>query len=182
MIMKALEIGNTHVLVMGCTAIFSGFYFCILEEYYTGGLELGYINGVTDGSLLIIGMFMYMGYYGNGVFTDNYKVQLMGWEVEARGGELFLYWATLMMLLLVTSNIIGMLIHQWRKRHQKGTSEYSEAYFSVGILFRQVLAFYLLAFVVYLSAITMKSPIIKEAPLLPLLLHAFTFVHNTLQI
>ena len=136
MIMKAFEIGNTSTLVVGATGIFSGFYFCILEEYYIGGLVLGYINGVTDGSLLIIGMFIYMGYYGNGVFTDTYHLSIWNKELDMKGGELFLYWATSMMLLLVLSNIIGVLKHQYLKRRRQELSELYEAYFEVGILIK----------------------------------------------
>ena len=51
----------------------SAFYFTILEEYYTGGLFLGVINGVTDGSLLIVGLFVYMGVAGNAIFTNMYS-------------------------------------------------------------------------------------------------------------
>lgn len=51
----------------------AGFYNTILEEYYTGGLFLGYINGVTDGSILVVGMFLFLGIAGPSLFTNMYS-------------------------------------------------------------------------------------------------------------
>ena len=44
------------------------FYFCTLEEYYTGGLFLGVGNGVTDGSVLMYLMFLFTGFKGNDIW------------------------------------------------------------------------------------------------------------------
>lgn len=46
------------------------FYFSTLEEYYIGGLFLGVGNGVTDGSVALIFLFLFSGYYGNDVFKN----------------------------------------------------------------------------------------------------------------
>lgn len=46
------------------------FYFSTLEEYYIGGLFLGVGNGVTDGSVVLIFLFLYTGYRGNDVFKE----------------------------------------------------------------------------------------------------------------
>ena len=43
----------------------SSFHFSTVEEYYCGGLYLGVGNGVTDGSVGIIGMLIYLGMFGN---------------------------------------------------------------------------------------------------------------------
>lgn len=43
----------------------ASFHFSTLEEYYTGGLFLTPGNGVSDGSAVVIGMFIAMGIYGN---------------------------------------------------------------------------------------------------------------------
>jgi len=48
----------------------ASFHFCTLEEYYTGGLFLGPLNGVTDGSVAIIILFFIMGFTGNGFWTE----------------------------------------------------------------------------------------------------------------
>lgn len=51
--------------MIGLIASTQSFYFATLEEYYTGGLYLGVGNGVTDGSVLIMGIFIYCGLVGN---------------------------------------------------------------------------------------------------------------------
>jgi hypothetical protein len=70
---KTIEIGNNEYILYGLLAVTGSFYFTILEEYYTGGLYLWYINGVTDGSLVIVGFFTYIGIYGNSFFTNTYS-------------------------------------------------------------------------------------------------------------
>ena len=46
-------------------AVLASFYFSTLEEYYTGGLYLGLGNFITDGSALVIGLYIAMGIWGN---------------------------------------------------------------------------------------------------------------------
>lgn len=70
MCMKVLQVGNSWLVMLPLIASTQAFYFATLEEYYTGGLYLGVGNGVTDGSLAIIGLFMYAGYAGNDVFKN----------------------------------------------------------------------------------------------------------------
>ena len=41
------------------------FYFATLEEYYSGGLFLPVCNGVTDGSVPLIGVYFFTAYVGN---------------------------------------------------------------------------------------------------------------------
>ena len=67
-IMKVMQLGNGGLVMLTLLASTQAFYFSTLEEYYTGGLYLGIGNGVTDGSALIIGLFIYCGIYGNESF------------------------------------------------------------------------------------------------------------------
>jgi len=55
------------VIFLSCAA----FHFCTLEEYYTGGLFLGDINGITEGSFLIFGIFILMGIKGNDFWLEH---------------------------------------------------------------------------------------------------------------
>lgn len=55
---------------MGLVAVTQSFHFSTLEEYYTGGLFLGIGNGVTDGSIVLIGMFIFCGVAGTEVFKN----------------------------------------------------------------------------------------------------------------
>lgn len=70
MIMKLVQIGNSGFVLVPLLASTMSFYFSTLEEYYIGGLFLGVGNGVTDGSVLLIFLFLFSGYYGNEVFKN----------------------------------------------------------------------------------------------------------------
>jgi hypothetical protein len=65
MFMKIMQIGNNFIVFLSLLAVTQSFYFSTLEEYYIGGLYLGIGNGVTDGSVLLIGLFLFTGYYGS---------------------------------------------------------------------------------------------------------------------
>lgn len=71
---KAFQLGNNEYLLFICLAISAGFYFIILEEYYLGSFVLGYLNPVTDGSILIIGMFLFLGIFGIETFKTNFDI------------------------------------------------------------------------------------------------------------
>lgn len=47
----------------------AAFHFTTLEEYYVGTLKLPVCNAVSDGSLLIIGMYLVTGVLGNGFWA-----------------------------------------------------------------------------------------------------------------
>lgn len=55
---------------MGLVAVTQAFHFATLEEYYSGGLYLGVGNGVTDGSVGLIAIFLYCGIAGTEVFKN----------------------------------------------------------------------------------------------------------------
>jgi len=50
------------------------FYFTTLEEYYTGGLFLGPCNGVTDGSIVLIAVFLFTAVVGNSWWTSTFML------------------------------------------------------------------------------------------------------------
>jgi len=52
-------------MLIALTMAISSFHFSTLEEYYTGGLFLGPGNGISDGSVGIIGIFIILGMFGN---------------------------------------------------------------------------------------------------------------------
>ena len=57
----------TMVLIVGANAIF---HFCTLEGYYLGGVFLGKFNAITDLSVGVIGICIYVGFFGNELFTN----------------------------------------------------------------------------------------------------------------
>lgn len=83
---KMMQLGNGPVILHIMLAITQSFHFSTLEEYYIGGLYLGPFNGVTDGSVLIIGIFMASGIFG----TSFWGSPLPGFE-SLRVVDLFLY-------------------------------------------------------------------------------------------
>lgn len=92
MIMKLVQIGNCGLILLVLLASTQSFYFSTLEEYYTGGLFLGIGNGVTDGSVAIIALFLYAGYAGNDVFNNKLTLALGGSNVfEMPIGQLMGY-------------------------------------------------------------------------------------------
>lgn len=69
MIAKMIQVGNNYMVLLTVVATTSPFYFATMEEYYTGGLFLGPGNGITDGSVVLIALFIYCGAFGTSVFT-----------------------------------------------------------------------------------------------------------------
>lgn len=54
---------------MFCGAGCAAFHFSTLEEYYTGGLFLGPLNGISDGSLGVILANIFVALFGNEMFA-----------------------------------------------------------------------------------------------------------------
>jgi len=86
MMSKMMQVGNGPASLLILLAITQSFYFSTLEEYYIGGLFLGPFNGVTDGSVLIIAIFLVSGIFGNGFWA----APLPGYE-GARVVDIFFY-------------------------------------------------------------------------------------------
>lgn len=61
-----MQVGDNIKAVATMMTTCASFHFSTMEEYYTGGLYLGYFNGITDGSAIYyFGMFL-MAIAGNG--------------------------------------------------------------------------------------------------------------------
>jgi ethanolaminephosphotransferase len=86
MMSKMMQLGNGPVIMLILLAITQSFHFSTLEEYYIGGLYLGPLNGVTDGSVLIMAVFLVSGIFG----TSFWASPLPGFET-LRAVDLFLY-------------------------------------------------------------------------------------------
>jgi hypothetical protein len=59
------------------------FYSAVLEQYYTGEMILPVVNGIDDGSILLIFIYTVSGMYGC-VEVWTHKVVFMGFE-QTRG-------------------------------------------------------------------------------------------------
>ena len=69
-ICKSFQAGSNLYSAAACALTCASFYFSTLEEYYTGGLFLGPLNGVSDGSAGIIAIFIVMGFIGNSFWLN----------------------------------------------------------------------------------------------------------------
>jgi ethanolaminephosphotransferase len=78
MMSKMLQIGNGPLVLWILLGVTQSFHFSTLEEYYIGGLYLGPLNGVTDGSALIIGIFFLSGIIGNEIWLTHVTLPGMG--------------------------------------------------------------------------------------------------------
>lgn len=67
---KCIQIGNNMKAIFAVGLPCASFYFSTLEEYYTGGLFLGPGNGVTDGSVAVIGINVVMFFIGNDFWAE----------------------------------------------------------------------------------------------------------------
>mmetsp|Transcript_12882 Transcript_12882/g.12775 ORF Transcript_12882/g.12775 Transcript_12882/m.12775 type:complete len:98 (+) Transcript_12882:489-782(+) len=83
----------------------------ILEEYYTGGLFLGLINPITDGSILLIGVYVYLGFFGSSEFTYIYNIDVGSTIFSITLAELFLYFAIVLCVSLLFLNTYNVLNH-----------------------------------------------------------------------
>jgi len=57
-LIKAFQVGNNLLAFFAQVSIMGAFFFIVLEEYYKGYFKLGPLNGVSDASVLIIGIFL----------------------------------------------------------------------------------------------------------------------------
>lgn len=62
---KVCGTGNNCLSYMGMATMVTSFHLATLEEYYVGTLVLPACNGVSDGSVALVGMFLCTGIFGN---------------------------------------------------------------------------------------------------------------------
>ena len=63
--LRVMQCGNNFLSYAMVIMAMAAFHFSTLEEYYVGTLCLPVCNAVSDGSLLVIGMFIFTGIVGN---------------------------------------------------------------------------------------------------------------------
>jgi len=102
MLSKLMQVGNSGLIFLGLLASTGSFYFSTLEEYYTGGLFLGVGNGVTDGSLPIIAIFLYCGVAGNQIFKEIITITFKESVLQVSLAHAFVY-------VILFSQIIAVL-------------------------------------------------------------------------
>ena len=73
-IQRVLQIGNGYMNMIALLISTMPFYFAQLEQYYTGELILQEINGVDDGSWLLIGICFAPAFLGYDCFLQNVSI------------------------------------------------------------------------------------------------------------
>jgi len=73
--MKTMQLGDTLFNFFLICVITLTFHAYTIEEYWVGTMQLGRLNAVSDGSIWLISLFIFMGIFGNGfwkhiVFED----------------------------------------------------------------------------------------------------------------
>ena len=66
---KMVSIGNNALMYILIITLYACFHFATLEEYYIGTLRLPVCNGVSDGSIAMILLFIVTGIMGADVWT-----------------------------------------------------------------------------------------------------------------
>jgi hypothetical protein len=69
--LKMLQVGNSAICFFVVITVYACFHFATLEEYYLGILRLPVCNGVSDGSIIMIGLFLLSGIIGTDVWTTS---------------------------------------------------------------------------------------------------------------
>jgi hypothetical protein len=67
---KSAMVGDNFIPMLGVITACMPFHFATLEEYYVGGLWLPVLNGVTDGSVVLIGVNIMIGVMGSQWWAD----------------------------------------------------------------------------------------------------------------
>ena len=69
MVFRCICIGNNVLALIGYATVLTSFHLATLEEYYIGTLALPVCNGVSDGSWLLILLFILSGICGKAIWT-----------------------------------------------------------------------------------------------------------------
>jgi ethanolaminephosphotransferase len=67
--MKLVSCGNNALALTIVATTMTSFHLATLEEYYLGTLVLPMCNGVSDGSISVIGAFLLSGIFGTDFWT-----------------------------------------------------------------------------------------------------------------
>jgi ethanolaminephosphotransferase len=100
----ALNLGQTWLAVLSLVVTSANFYLSTWEEYHTGVLYLGYINGPDEGVLMLIGIYLISAFKGPQWWSQNIRSVfncdwLPAWQIN----ETFIYACMVLMIFILTS-------------------------------------------------------------------------------
>jgi len=166
--------------LLSLLAVTQSFHFSTLEEYYVGGLYLGVGNGVTDGSIILIGLFLFTGFFGPEPWLHIVSISYDNNIYQIQFSHLFAYCIFASQILAVMLNFYLIFKHQTKEM----TAEERETGEELALVdfFKQVFAFYLIFLIVYLSLYTNTRYMLDSHPFVPCLICSFIYVHNTINV
>ena len=110
--LRTLQIGNNFLAYAVIVMAMAAFHFTTLEEYYVGTLKLPVCNAVSDGSLLIILMYLVTGILGNEFWVmhicDAEWLNIEGIK-SLTLGQLFVLVMCLMSLFIIIGNFVKII-------------------------------------------------------------------------
>ena len=110
--LRTMQCGNNFIAYAMVVMAMAAFHFTTLEEYYVGKLTLPMCNAVTDGSLLIILLYIVTSALGNEFWTihvcDGSWLNVDGIE-ELTLGQLVLLVMCIMPLFMIIGNIVKVV-------------------------------------------------------------------------
>eukprot|EP00347_Sterkiella_histriomuscorum_P019715 403340566 len=181
MALKLLQVGNNPLIILGLVAVTQAFHFSTLEEYYIGGLYLGIGNGVTDGSALLIALFIQCGISGQEFWRDSVSITLNNSTHIVQISHLFVYGMFISQILAVLYIIYSVIKHQTKDipQEQRDLGEpldYSE-------LLKHIVSFYMIYSILSAAVLCQSTnSIIYTYPMIPCMIGVFLYVHNTISI
>ena len=107
-----MQCGNNFLSYAMVIMAMAAFHFSTLEEYYVGTLCLPVCNAVSDGSLLVIGMFIFTGIAGNDFWV---KEVVDGTWLNIEGidkltiGQIVIAVMTLMSFFIIIGNFVKII-------------------------------------------------------------------------
>ena len=69
MVLRVFQCGNNFISYLMVVMAMASFHFATLEEYYVGTLKLPPCNAVSDGSIMLILMYIITGILGNQIWV-----------------------------------------------------------------------------------------------------------------
>ena len=71
---RIMQVGNNQLTNWAMVSTYAGFHFATLEEYYLGTLRLPPLNAVSDGSVVMIILYIVTGCIGNNCWATNTSI------------------------------------------------------------------------------------------------------------
>lgn len=152
---KCVMVGNNFIVLLSILTSTMPFHFATLEEYYVGGLWLPIGNGVTDGSLVLILVNIFIGVLGSEWWA--LERDILGMHISL--GHLCFWFVFFVQVVAVLRNFYE--IFKAYKFPVPNPEHYREPV-TLSLLFQQIGAFALLITVFLVLYNTMMPQLTKD--------------------